>query len=79
MKKIIYTLLFSVLLFSCESEIKPGQMHFDNQYHQDYLDIRYFKDNKTNKCFAERGARNEYSFTCVECDSLVMLQINKNK
>ena len=36
-------------------------------------------DEKVNKCFAERGVGNTYSFTCVPCDSLVMAEINKTK
>ena len=33
-------------------------------------EIRYFKDTRTNLCFAERGTDQDYSFACVPCDSI---------
>ena len=36
------------------------------------LEIRYFKDLRTNLCFAERGYGDSYTMTCVPCDSITL-------
>ena len=85
MKKTIFQIsitgiiITASLLSSCDTTVKPGEMQLTNIGGADYSKIRYFQDEKTLKCFAERGLVNSYSFTCVPCDSLVMVQINKNK
>ena len=80
MKKIITILISSLYLVSCDNEnVKPGMNNLPHQKQFRYDNLRYFKDEKVNKCFAERGVGNTYSFTCVPCDSLVMAEINKTK
>jgi hypothetical protein len=42
-------------------------------------EINYFQDKETLKCFAVRNHQiDDRDFTCVPCDSLVMLKINQN-
>ena len=41
--------------------------------------IRYFYDEVGDKCFAERGLGDYYSFTCVPCDSAVKEAIKKGE
>jgi len=68
MKKIF---LLSVLLtmMSCE---QPSYIQGNsNQYTNS--DVRYFRDTRTNLCFAEIGGGDSYAFTCVPCDSIKSL------
>lgn len=63
-----------LLLTSCEERpIKPGSM-YNNELtlNQTTSHIRYFYDEVGDKCFAERGLGNSYTFTCVPCDSAVL-------
>lgn len=74
MKKII-AIMSVYFLVGCETS--PDSMYADTIFDSSSKEIKYFKDARTNKCFAARGYGNAYSFTCVECDSLVMIEINK--
>jgi len=64
----------SILLASCSTDFQkqPNYIRGDSKRWGDsqYQEIRYFKDGRTNLCFAERGTSNDYSFTCVPCDSI---------
>lgn len=62
------------MIISCSSEIKNNEQAFN--------EITYFKDLKTNLCFAQKTSTSYATYqitsiTCVPCDSLVSLQINK--
>lgn len=75
MKKLIYILPVFALL-SCNEPITPGSMYttsFVDKTKQS--DIRYFKDDETGLCFAERGLGDNYTFTQVECTPAVMSKI----
>lgn len=72
MKKILYLSFLTLVFVSCDQKPTPGKMSFDNQYERPVNEIRYFKDAKTQKCFAERGLDHSYTFTCIPCDSLVL-------
>ncbi len=79
MKSIKFVFLF--LLCSCDNnKLKPGNMYYGSwSSGDDKSKIRYFQDEYTKLCFAERGLSNSYSFTCVPCDSLVMEWIKNHK
>lgn len=79
MKKIAYLIILTLTVISCDQKTTPGNMTFDGQYQRNENDIRYFKDNQTQKCFAERGVQRSYSFTCIPCDSLVLEAIKNQK
>jgi hypothetical protein len=79
MKKIILILISISLIISCNEEVKPGHIRPAYMNTNESDAIRYFKDYETNKCFAERGRQNEYTFTCVPCDSLVMEKIKRQE
>ena len=85
MKKTIFQIsitciiIAASLLSSCDQTVSPGHTTMNWVGQNEYDEIRYFQDEKTLKCFAERGVNEKYAFTCVPCDSLVMVQINKNK
>lgn len=80
--KFFYSMfIFCLTFFSCSDD--TGKVTGDRMYAHGFESfenqgLRYFKDNRTNKCFAARGFGQEYSFTCVECDSLVISQIEKD-
>ena len=73
MKKLI--LIIPIFLFSCEQpkfiEGNSNQILVSG--------IKYIKEKRTNLCFAESGAGNTYSFTCVPCSEEVLKQIELNK
>lgn len=72
MKKILYLSVLTLVFVSCERTTTPGKMTYEQQKDFQSDQIRYFKDHKTQKCFAERGVNESYSFTCIPCDSLVL-------
>lgn len=76
MKKIILAIGL-ITLVSCDDKIEPGQMYGAGT--SDNEKIRYFYDVVGDKCFAERGLGDSYSFTCVPCDSAVKEAIKKGE
>lgn len=42
-------------------------------------DITYFRDTRTNKCFAQTGAYDQSTLACVPCDSAVLAIIAQQK
>lgn len=58
-------LIFCILFIGC------GDIREQNN------DIYYWKDNRTNLCFASFSCKicNNYSITIVPCDSLVIKQL----
>jgi hypothetical protein len=79
MKKIILAIV-TITLASCDTRVKPGSMYpegFGSNRTSD--DIRYFYDAAGQKCFAERGVSDRYSFTCVPCDSAILAAIKYQK
>lgn len=77
---LLLTIIFTISLFSCEPK-KASYIKGNTTAHEGYLtndiikDVRYWKDTRTNLCFAEIGHVDSYSFTCVPCDS-VKLYLN---
>jgi hypothetical protein len=72
MKKVIL-LVSIVFMFSCKKlEYIKGNIEHNEQI----VNIEYFIDKRTNKCFASFSTGNGIMITCVPCDSLVELQIH---
>jgi hypothetical protein len=80
MKKTILAIM-TITFASCDTHVKPGSMYPDGigigLSTSD--NIRYFYDAAGQKCFAERGVSDRYSFTCVPCDSAVLAAIKYQK
>ena len=73
MKKLF--LLLTFLLFSCQKTSKTNVTNIDEN-------LSYFKDNKTNLCFASISSTTSnnwkiISITYVPCDSLTKYNILK--
>jgi hypothetical protein len=68
----IKILLLSVVIFIIYGCEQPSYVEGDS-YNTGGYEIKYFKDTRTNLCFAERGMMDGYSFTCVPCDSIKAL------
>jgi len=68
--KYILSIILIITFASCDNRPTPDSNR--NNYQSGFVsdEIRYFKDPRTNKCFAERGVGEEYSFTCIPCDSI---------
>jgi len=68
MKKLIYIFLFGV--FACDD---PTENNLIVEPLYKPYNITYFRDERTGLCFAQSSPypqSNNYSFTCVPCDSL---------
>lgn len=66
---LLLTIIFTIFLFSCDHSARNNPDK-----------IKYFKDKRTNLCFAEitsisNGINKVSSITCVLCDS-VKLYLN---
>jgi hypothetical protein len=73
MKKVILLISIVVFMFSCK---KLEYIKGNTTHNEQIANIEYFKDKRTNKCFASFSNGNGLMITCVPCDSLVELQIH---
>ena len=76
MKNLLFLLLTTFALSGCENQPEKkdetiNPIVYLKLTHIKYnFDIKYFKDTTTGLCFAEKGVGDQYSFTCVPCDSI---------
>ncbi|MEK6829050.1 MAG: hypothetical protein AABY15_02905 [Nanoarchaeota archaeon] len=77
MKKLLF-ILTTALLSSCVED-DPNYIDGHSVFISDHKNIKYFKDTRTDFCFAERGSGNEYTFTCVPCTEEVENLIKYSK
>lgn len=73
--RLLLLVSFSLAMAACQFNIKPDTEKISGS-------IAYFKDSRTNICFASVGnldiANNGVSsdFTCVPCDSLKRVEVS---
>ena len=71
MKKVILSIL-TIFIVSCE---QPNYIKGDSERLNGLSSIEYFKDIRTNQCFAILFIDGKPMIMCVPCDSLVNLHI----
>ncbi len=49
------------------------------QIRENTEDLTYFRDVRTDKCFAQTGAYDQSTLACVPCDSAVLAIIAQQK
>jgi len=75
----IYILLVIIFFVSCLPNKPDYIIGNHNVQSASYDEIRYFKDQRTNVCFAEINSGNSYSFTCVPCELLDKVNLTKDE
>ena len=74
MKQLFLSFTFCLFFASCMENPSyisgKSKMYGTNDGTSSSIEINYFKDDRTNLCFAERGRVDSYTMTCVPCDSV---------
>ncbi len=73
MKKYFILSIFLFSICGCDSTNRNKEIEYWKQIH-------YFKDKRTNLCFASTSCRdcNDYTMTCVPCSKKVLSLIEDN-
>ena len=64
--KLKFLVLCTLFFFSCQTVVEKTKKN-----------LIYFKDERTNLCFGIIDNKSSVSITCVPCDSLKNIELNK--